>query len=59
MTLEEARLNNGWSLEEASRIYGLDVETIIEAETSTKNSNYFAIDLTLSVLELDYEDIIL
>lgn len=59
MTLEEARLNNGWSLEEASRIYGLDAETIIEAETSTKNPNYFAINLMLSVLELDYEDIIL
>ncbi|MBO5138904.1 MAG: hypothetical protein J6B89_04650 [Bacilli bacterium] len=58
MTLEEARLSNGWSLEEASKLYGLDVETVINCEANTKNSYDWAINIILSVLELDYKDVV-
>lgn len=58
MTLEEARLTKGWSLEEASKLYGLDVETLIDCETNTKNACNWAINLILNVLELDYNDIV-
>jgi len=58
MTLEEIRLSNGWSLEDASKIYSLDVETLIEIESSSKPQNMWAINIILGVLELNYEDIV-
>lgn len=57
MTLQEIRIRNGWSLEEASNIFGLDVETLIECETTSKHRNMWAINIILSVLQLDYKDI--
>lgn len=59
MTLEEARLSNGWNLEDASRAFGLDVETLIQYESGTKIPDMWALDIILSVLDLDYKDIIL
>lgn len=58
MTLEEARLSNGWNLEEASKLYGLDVETVINCEADPKNSYDWALNIILSVLDLDYKDIV-
>ena len=57
MSLEEIRTNNGWTLEEAASLYGLDVETLIECETTSKHQNMWAIDIILSVLQLDYKDV--
>ena len=39
MTLEEARLSNNWSLEDASLAFGLDVETLIQYESGTETHN--------------------
>lgn len=58
MTLEEARLSNNWSLEDASLAFGLDVETIIQYERGTETPNKWALDLILGILELDYNDIV-
>lgn len=58
MTLEEARLSNNWSLEDASLAFGLDVETIIQYESGTETPNKWALDLILGILELDYNDIV-
>lgn len=58
MTLEEARLSNNWSLEDASLAFGLDVETIIQYESGTETPNKWALDLILDILELDYNDIV-
>ena len=58
MTLEEIRLNNGWTRDEACSIYGLDIETLIECETTSKPQNMWAINIILGILELDYEDIV-
>lgn len=58
MTLKEARLNNGWSLEEASKMYGIDIETIIACEPNTKKSYNWVINIILDVLELNYKDIV-
>lgn len=59
MTLKEARLSNGWSLEEAAELYGLDIETVINCETNIKKSYDWAINIILGVLELEYKDIVL
>lgn len=59
MTLEEARLSNGWSLEDASITIGLDVETLIQIENGTETPDKWTLDLILGVLDLDYKDIIL
>lgn len=56
--LEEIRQQNGWTIEEASNLYGIDVETLIECESSLKHQNMWAIDIILEVLELEYEDIV-
>ena len=58
MTLEEARLSNNWSLEDASLAFGLDVETIIQYESGTETPNKWALDLILGILESDYNDIV-
>lgn len=58
MSLQEIKRANNWSLEEASNIYGLDVETVIECETTSKHQNMWAINIILSVLQLDYKDVI-
>lgn len=58
MTLEEIRLSNGWTQEEACYIYGLDIETLIECEATSKPQNMWAINIILGVLQLDYEDIV-
>lgn len=58
MTLEEARLSNNWSLEDASLAFGLDVETLIQYESGTETPNKWALDLILGILELDYNDIV-
>lgn len=58
MTLEEARLSNNWSLEDASLAFGLDVETLIQYESGTETPNKWALDLILGILESDYNDIV-
>lgn len=58
MTLEEIRLNNGWSLEDACIAYGIDVESLFNYEAGTEMPNKWAINNILSVLELEYDDII-
>jgi len=57
MALEEIK-TNGWTLEEACNIFGLDSETLIECMTSSKPQNRWAIDIIQNVLELDYEDVV-
>jgi len=59
MTLEEARLSNGWSLEDACLAFGLDAETLIQYESGTEIPDKWALDIILSVLDLDYKDIVL
>lgn len=59
MTLEEARLSNNWSLEDASSAFGLDVETLIQYESGTEIPDMWTLNLILGVLDLDYKDIIL
>ena len=58
MALEEARLSNNWSLEDASLAFGLDVETLIQYESGTETPNKWALDLILGILESDYNDIV-
>ena len=58
MTLEEARLSNNWSLEDASLAFGLDVETLIQYESGTETPNKWALDLIVGILESDYNDIV-
>lgn len=58
MTLEEARLSNGWSLEDACLAFGLDAETLIQYESGTEIPNKWALDIILSILDLDDNDVV-
>lgn len=58
MSLEEARISCGLSVEELSKLCGLDVETVINCEADTRNTYDWALNIILSTLELDYKDIV-
>lgn len=58
MTLEEIRLNNGWCLEDLSCACGIDIETLFKIENRLETPSKWTIDNILSVLELEYDDII-
>lgn len=56
MNLKEERLSRGWSLEEASALLGIDIETLIMLENNSKSVNNWAKELVLKSLELNSED---
>lgn len=59
MTLEETRLSYNLSIEELSKLSGLDVETVINCLADPKNSYDWALNIILSILDIDYKDIVL
>lgn len=56
MNLKEERLSRGWSLEEASALLGIDIETLIMLENNPKSVNNWAKELVLKIMELNSED---
>ncbi len=56
MNLKEERLSRGWSLEEASALLGIDIETLIMLENNPKYDNKWAKELVFEILELNPED---
>ena len=57
-TLKALRINNDWSQEEASKLYGVSVETIKNYETYKTFPDVPIIENILRVTGLKYDDII-
>lgn len=57
-TLKALRINNNWSQEEASKLYGVSVDTIKNYEAYRTYPDVPIIERILNVTGLKYDDII-
>lgn len=57
-TLKALRINNNWSQEEASKLYGVSVDTIKNYESYRTYPDVPIIERILKVTGLKYDDII-
>lgn len=57
-TLKALRINNGWTKEEAAKLYGVSVDTINNYETYKTYPDVPTIEKILEASGLGYDDII-
>lgn len=57
-TLKALRVNNGWSIADASKLYGVSIDTVKNYEAYKTYPDVTVIENILSATGLKYDDII-